>query len=269
MTAKIVMPSRMYGTEIECFNHKLSREAIANLFAETLPTLANSWQVGSDGTVCPISLEEVKQPQFHPLEIRSPKLSGPNGLLEIQEVCEFLQKIGCKVNKSCGLHVHVNAIDLNLATLANMIFNYVNKEEEIDTWMSPFRRGNANGFCKSPYYFTKIIENNPSIWKGHDPDNSAMDNVLRYYRTNKDCKLNIGAFVGHRSVEFRQHDATLDFNLINTWILFCLDFVENSKVVKVATNEVSSKLPPEWKPLISPESFTIKRTPWNSAVFSD
>jgi hypothetical protein len=46
----------------------------------------------------------------------------------------------------------------------------------------------------------------------------------RYY------KLNLAAYVKHGTLEFRQHAGTLNLNKMINWIMFCVQFVEDSRL---------------------------------------
>jgi Putative amidoligase enzyme len=54
-------------------------------------------------------------------ELVSPVLQGEAGLAELKKVCEVLTRLGAKINKTCGLHIHFEAIDFNLKKRKNLI----------------------------------------------------------------------------------------------------------------------------------------------------
>jgi hypothetical protein len=95
--------SLTFGVEIE-IRATLDREQIARaLQAANINAAAESynhstrpyWKVITDSSCG--------------YEIVSPVLRGEQGLGELAKVCQILTDLGCQVNRSCGLHVHIGA----------------------------------------------------------------------------------------------------------------------------------------------------------------
>lgn len=59
-------------------------------------------------------------------EIVSPVLKGADGLRQIKAVCQTLNQLGARVNRSCGLHVHVGyEHDMTkIQRLTNLVANF-------------------------------------------------------------------------------------------------------------------------------------------------
>ena len=65
-----------------------------------IPGLPDGWRAESDcSIVCPAGHQAC--------EVVSPVLKGTDGLEQIQQVCDWLNAVGAKVNRSTGFHVHV------------------------------------------------------------------------------------------------------------------------------------------------------------------
>ena len=64
------------------------------------------------------------------LEIVSPILQGEDGLEQINMVCSALQRAGAKIDKRCGLHVHMDVSDFSLPHFKNL-FKYWVKFEDV------------------------------------------------------------------------------------------------------------------------------------------
>ena len=60
-------------------------------------------------------------------EFISPILQGAAGVAHLVEFVAWLQEIGAKVNKSCGLHVHVGVTTAAQSMHGDQILAYVNK----------------------------------------------------------------------------------------------------------------------------------------------
>ena len=153
-------------------------------------------------------------------EVVSPILKGKEGLDSLKKVCESLNTIGAKVNKSCGLHVHLDARDMSIEHWRNLIINYARLENIIDGFMAESRRGNNNCFCRSislmPRLEATILHCN------------SVEEIARYFSTRY-TKVNIEAYSRHKTVEFRQHQGSIDFEKISMWLNFLQKLLAYSK----------------------------------------
>ena len=109
----------------------------------------------------------------------------------LRKVCELLGDLGATVNKSCGLHVHLDQRDLGqdtrkVSTRATRIGNTL---EVLKTLVAPSRLNNT--YCKLGV----------SSYRGS-----------RYFAVNKT------AFSKYGTLEIRLHSSTTDFGKISNWI---------------------------------------------------
>jgi hypothetical protein len=175
------------------------------------PRTATAWKVTYDGSV------------NNGCEVVSPILSGDQGLDSVRKVVRTLKAAGARVENSCGFHVHVNAQDLQGPELINAVQRYAQYEGQIDAFMAPRRRENRSEWCKSTIELATDL--------GNRMDFLAAEHVANHPRSRY-YKLNVAAYVKHGTLEFRQHAGTLDLNKIINWIIFCVQFVEDSKLPK-------------------------------------
>lgn len=154
-------------------------------------------------------------------EVVSPILQGNDGLNSLKRLCEALNEIDAKVNRSCGLHVHIGAANMTDAHYIRIIRNYQKIEAIIDSFMPLSRRANNNGFCRSlqGFDFSRCTTKRDV----YDLMNS------RYY------KINGHAYFRHQTIEFRQHSGTTDYTKISMWIQFLAALVKYSE-----KNEITS-----------------------------
>ena len=202
------------GVEIECFNINKSA-VISDLDAERIHAIAtgynhtdyaSTYKLGSD---CSISGNDT-------CEVVSPVLENLDSL---KKVCDVINARGAKVNKSCGLHVHFGAKDFTIAQWVRIIRNYAALESIIDSFMPMSRRGNENRYCRS------IVARAASSCL----DNATcMSDIFDAFHNDRYYKLNVMAFRGHKTIEFRQHSGTTDFNKIEAWINFLRGLLEYS-----------------------------------------
>jgi hypothetical protein len=153
-------------------------------------TSCRSWKIVNDGSV------KSREIRFQGMEIVSPILIGKAGLEAVAVVCQVLNDKGCKVNMTCGLHVHHNAPEFGTDKIAKMIRYYKKAESVIDSMMPSSRRGSANQYCNSMLNL----------------EERTMP-MSRYY------KVNFQSLLRHNTVEFRHHSGTIEATKIQNWIL--------------------------------------------------
>ena len=161
-------------------------------------------------------------------EVVSPVLRGKNGLEQLKKVTEALREVGARIRKNCGLHVHFGTRDFgsDVQMWKRLYRNYARIEEEIDSFMPQSRRGENNMYCRSMRVsdFESRIENASTLREIE----MAVTRRCRYF------KLNSQSFWRHKTVEFRQHSGTIEYEKIANWIEFCARFIEFSKQGKEA-----------------------------------
>ena len=151
-------------------------------------------------------------------EFVSPPLKGEEGLAELKKVLETLVAQGATVGRDCGTHVHVGVgTDPDLGFLKRLMKGYAVYESAIDTVMAPSRRGNVNTYCRS---LTTI----PLTQIDAATSRYALISLMRAGRFTK---LNLT--MRHPTVEFRQHQGTLEYDKLSNWVLMCLRLVAAAK----------------------------------------
>ena len=144
------------------------------------------------------------------MEISSPILSGQKGLKEVANLLKILNKFKCTVNKTCGLHVHVNTEKLNEVEKLSILARYSKLENEIDMFVAPHRRKNKSQFAsKIKFSYIEDILFNELPYSD-------------YLFTDKYLKVSIHDC--YPTVEFRQHEGSLDEKKVLNWIQFCVNF---------------------------------------------
>lgn len=230
------MPSRKFGVEIELVGTTEGRaiRAMREAGLQVLNYMDNDcedYEEDEDGNEIPVSNgihsassswkivpdDSVDEGGF---EVVSPILQGAAGLREVKRAARALVSVGATANSSCGLHVHVDARDLNIETIVNVANRYHSFESEIDTFMPRSRRENRSTYCAS---VSRMFTDNGTtisdlLYDGTD----GLYNLERYY------KVNLSAFGRHGTIEFRHHSGTTNATKIANWIKFCLEFVAAS-----------------------------------------
>lgn len=145
----------------------------------------------------------------------------------IQRCVRALKKAGARVDRTCGLHVHVGADKHTAKSLKNLVFTFKAKQDLI------YKAAEAedrleNGFCKP--IDNRLVTNLKKV-KGLDEgklrktwydtyapgqDQSAHYNGSRYHG------LNLHSVWYHGTVEFRLFHATLHAGKVRAYVNLCL-----------------------------------------------
>lgn len=202
------LSERTYGVEIEAlFPSRYTRESmcrhLTNLGVEVICTGYNhdnsytTWKMTTDASI------RADRPGYNTCEIVSPILRGDEGLRKINELCRVLDDSGFIVNKTCGFHVHHDVRDMDDRQRLNIIDFYRVNETIFDSICSRSRRGNNNAFCQS--------------LRGFSP---------RHIPSSRYVKVNGQSYSRHGTVEFRQHQGTVDYQKIANWVRLTQHVVE-------------------------------------------
>ena len=152
----------------------------------------------------------------NPIECVSPVLTGKVGMKSLENCCKALNEANAQVNVSTGLHVHIGAQNLSDEAYVNVFKNYQKLESVIDTFMARSRRENNSQWCRS--------------LQGKDFSLCTSKNdVYDVMSGNRYYKVNACSYSRHRTIEFRQHQGSTDFEKISNWVNFCAKLVAWSK----------------------------------------
>lgn len=202
-----------FGVEIECYN-VIREDLISNATSNGLQVRSEGYnhddnehyfKIVSDGSLVGNNSQEVV----------SPVLKGKKGLNSLKSLCNSLAAVGARVNRTCGLHVHIGAAAIGDAHYCRLVRNYQKLELAIDTFLPESRRGNNNRFCKS--------------MSGLDLSRCNTKTDCFYVTADRYFKVNMApAYHRHKTIEFRQHSGTTDYEKISHWVMFLAKLVEYS-----------------------------------------
>lgn len=163
-------------------------------------------------------------------EVVSPILQGNDGLNSLKRLCEALAECGAKVNRSCGLHVHIGAANMSDEHYCRLVRNYQRLETLIDLFMPLSRRANNSRWCHS--------------LQGIDFSNcTTKHDILRAMNYDRYYKVNACAYDRHQTIEFRQHSGTTDYTKISNWIAFLAALVKYSEKNEITTCNNIDEIP--------------------------
>lgn len=239
-----------FGIEIEC--RDVTRERAARAIAERLGgTYRHEGGVyDKNDAITPFGIfRAVRDSSINDrnggCEIVSPKMRYED-LDKLQEVVRAVKAAGGKVDRSCGIHVHVNASDLNAKALKNLAKTVYSNEEILykalgvldnrrERWAKPVSRdfvekmkrvrGSANlNTIKRAWYGTR--------------DTRRAEQCARYhYHSGIGSRyhgLNYHSVFYHGTVEFRYFNGSLHAGKIKSYIQLCLALVKKAKTANGA-----------------------------------
>lgn len=172
------------------------------------------WHIGSDGSIRDYSWT---------VEVRSPILTGEEGLKKLLKVVEILVEHGFEVNESCGLHVHFDSSKLKSDNIKSLIFLYTVFEKCINKITAKeredCRHSRAMNFTETtgPRGGQQRLNQTQTLEKLESC--STIAEIISLY-PSRYKKVNVTAIQKFGTVEFRQHQGTLNEKRIIRWIRF-------------------------------------------------
>ena len=217
-----------FGVEIECYN--FTRQSLIEKGADKGLQVRSEgynhednshyYKIVSDGSLTGENSNEVV----------SPVLKGTKVKSSLKAICDALADCNARVNRSCGLHVHIGAANMSDEHYCRIVRNYQALEMVIDSFMAYSRRGDNNRYSQT----LRGIDFSDCTTKR---DIASAMNYDRYY------KVNAIAYDRHKTIEFRQHQGTTDYEKISNWILFLAKLVEYSEKKEITTCNSIEEIP--------------------------
>ena len=214
-----------FGVEIECVH--ANRDELVNAGRENGVDIHSEGYNHTDNKkYFKIVSDSSVGGDIDPNEVVSPVLNGNvRGLATLKKAINSLDAVGAKVNRTCGLHVHIGVEKLTGEQYVNIFKNYQKLEKLIDSFMAESRRGN----CR----WARSLQ-------GYDFSNChGVSDVVTILDWDRYRKVNPMSYSCHKTVEFRQHQGSTNFEKISMWVKFCAKLVGWSRY-NVFTSEVNN-----------------------------
>lgn len=206
---------RKFGVEIEYIGgydglvrEMRSRGLSVDYVGYSHAVTPGAWKIVTDGSVS------------GGYELVSPPLSGAAGRRQVKKACEALQAAGCRINSSCGLHVHHDIHDLDAAGIGRLASFWSNNQRNINwlvaasrrdsSWAQPLTRGEVDAYN--------------TLSPTRDLRSQIQSIAYRRYRS-----LNFLAYVRYGTVECRQHQGTLNAKKMLAWITLGQAVIRSAK----------------------------------------
>lgn len=154
----------------------------------------------------------------------------------IQELIRKLRTGGAKVNKSCGIHVHVDASNHTPQTLRNLVNIMAAKEDllyktlQVDVAREDYCKKADTQFLdvlnrKRP----KAMQDLETLWY------NGSSGRYRHYDHTRYHALNLHSVFSKGTIEFRLFNSTLHAGEVKTYIQLCLAISHQALVQKGAS----------------------------------
>lgn len=271
--------NRHFGVEIECFG--ANRETLKLRLTEwgILSTVEDKYR-NEDREVWTIGVDNTIQ-ERNPIELISPRLRGMNGLSEVRRavaaIYPRIYPFKLEINSSCSFHVHWDVADFTGRDVIDLLKLYAKYEPVIDLLVAPDRRGDQNNHCRS------LIKGKDNDFDWIDrlatkPYPQAFEVAKEFERTQglegttsspsaRHHKVNLVAILKYGTIEFRQHQGTLNFEEMQNWILLTGQMVNRAKT-KINTQPGEANLG-EFIRLLGLSYGQLKPSYWKSAYATE
>ncbi len=197
-----------FGIEVECYLPKRYEDKIkvGNYHnGLPIPTAPEGWNAQRDA-----SLGDGPTGYF-PVEIVSPILSGEDGLGQVTYMMELLGMLKAIVSPSCGIHIHVESVNMTFNQLESLAIAF--KHYEAFFFGLNGREGGQrleSSYCLPTYRWSKMV-----------------DTSIRYRALNFATKKVNGTFNRGNTVEFRLFAGVLKPEFIVTAVYSCVGLVSH------------------------------------------
>lgn len=154
-------------------------------------------------------------------EIRCKPANGDELFNQIDFMCDYLKSVGCATNKRCGLHIHIDARDLNDNDLKKIYMTYSVFQKQLFKVVNKYRQN--NNYCEKLYEDRLINLMNNNIYNviyGVNNNRIKLNNSTIYDRHSHERYkfINATTFKCLGTIEIRLLEGTLNSEKIKNWI---------------------------------------------------
>ena len=196
-----------------------------------------NWKVVSDASIHPAARDGRSASTLYKVEVVSP-ICHYEDIETIQELVRKLRHAGACVNRSCGIHIHVDAAPHSVKTLRNLVNIMVSKEDLLYKALA-VDVAREDHYCqKTDLSFleelnrkkTKSIEIFEEMWYHGDSRSYDHYDETRYHA------LNLHSVFSKGTIEFRLFNGTMHAGKVKTYIQLSLAISHQALVQKGASH---------------------------------
>ena len=162
----------------------------------------------------------------------------------IKKVCRVLESIGCRINRQCGLHVHISnaqSLRTNATDLASRSIQYTQRTGRFiggsEFFGDPIdaiavkdimvRYANAQPIINSMFPSSRTSNRYCNVMRTNRLETARTIEQLRDATTGKFSVINLNHW-RNGTIEFRQASGTIDATKIINWVMFLINLVEHT-----------------------------------------
>ncbi len=213
---------RRYGIEVE-FICSISKENLARkIYAATGQDIlctyysnkTNRWRLKDDTSI------RTERGYGHAMELVTPILKGENDMQKMRDILDVCDIYG-KVNRSTGVHVHIDITGEQELPLRRCMKFLAKYEKAINYLLPESRRGSNNGYCRDSFSFdTDLVE----VYK--QLNGKTIRRLLNDRYFSGRGKWNFQNYWGQGTIENRAHSGTLSAWKVDNWVRLTMGIIE-------------------------------------------
>lgn len=225
---KTKVPQRRFGIEIEvCFSNRENAQELIKKHR-----IIKGWCIDEDWSLTDEKTNKLVGCEYRAKDSRK-LYYNKDCIDQIKEVIGIIKAHNGRVNKSTGIHVHVNCKDLSNKEISNVVVSFIEQQSKILREFKPLKYRIENACqtispdvipCLTPRLIRKIRTDETICMKTLDDNGDEFD-----FLTGRHYLLNIQSLPEHGTLEFRLFNSTLDISKIKKYIQFCINFVEQHR----------------------------------------
>jgi len=173
-------------------------------------------------------------------ELVSPILRGEADLETLLDFVDAIEASGGVVNRTCGLHVHVDMNNMPENRLINLFKMAAKYQGAIDSLLPRSRRGDSNGYCQNSYHDSLPLKHIFSDFRQSDSQRSRPDqrvrDLMEVHGSDRNLKWNFQSYWRHGTVEMRAHSGTLNRAKVEHWVRLVQGMVHYATVARCITS---------------------------------
>lgn len=201
------------GIEIECILPLGNDKDVVR--SEIMERRIKNVNIKTDG-----SIQDFDSDEYYGLEFTI--IVDRNDMSNLKQLCELLDDLEAYVNKTCGLHVHLDCRDI------------YNSNSQI---MDRSRRAEANKKAAN-HRANRLVWALPILTKMLPKSRLDNDRYCRYgksKRSNRYYMVNTVSLNAHQTIEIRAHSGTTSYEKISQWakLLYAISRVEAKALRKL------------------------------------
>lgn len=217
---------RAFSCEIECYYP----DDDTSLVEEVIENIDEGIGMSEDG-----SLNDCGK------EFQTPKLSGEKGEKVLKDLCRELSNRNFYVNRTCGLHIHLDAKDFQGETekIKRLMLFYLMIEPLLFSYLPFSRRKNRYCLPLSQFYHEQEIREANEItdiekmWYREQSQEQIENRKKNRYDNTRYAGINLHSMLSNNHLEIRHHSGTIDYTKIINWVRLhvrVLDKISNNEI---------------------------------------